>query len=140
MLDQGRKGSIINMTSVHGLAGIPGHSIYAGTKGAIRAWTRELAIELAPLGIRVNAIAPGWIAVESHFKQIPNFDPETAGKLIPYRRLGVPLDVAKACAYLASDESEFMVGHVLVIDGGTTAKMALPLEELDIDFHDTTSE
>lgn len=136
MLDQGRRGTIINMTSVHGFAGIPGHSIYAGTKGAIRAWTRELAVELAPLGIRVNGIAPGWVAVESHYQQVPDFDPERFGRLIPYGRLGIPQDVAQACAYLASDDSDFMVGHVLVIDGGTTAKMALPLEELAIDFRD----
>jgi len=140
MLAQGRKGVIINMSSVHGFAGIPGHSIYAGTKGAICAWTRELSIELAPQGIRVNGIAPGWVEVESHYQQIPNFDPKESGKLIPCGRLGVPPDVAKACVFLASDDSDFMVGHVLVIDGGTLAKMALPLEELDIDFRDTSGE
>ncbi len=140
MLKGKRKGVIINMTSVHGLAGIPLHSVYAGTKGAIIAWTRELAVELAPLGIRVNAVAPGWIAVESHYQQIPNFDPDRFGHLIPWGRLGVPKDVAKACVFLASDDSDFMVGSVLLIDGGTIAKMALPLESLNIDFKDTHGE
>ena len=138
MLGHDRKGVIINMTSCHAFAGIPGHSIYAGTKGAIRSWTRELAVELAPLGIRVNAIAPGWIAVESHFKQIKNLDLEAAGKLIPYRRTGTPLDVAKACVFLASDDSDYLIGHVMNLDGGVTAKMALPLEELDLEFGDVT--
>ena len=131
MLDHSRKGVIVNMTSCHAFAGIPGHSIYAGTKGAIRSWTRELAIELAPKGIRVNAIAPGWIDVESHHKQISNPDLEAAGELIPYRRVGMPIDVAKACVFLASDESDYMIGHVMNLDGGITAKMALPLEDLD---------
>ncbi|HEY61774.1 MAG TPA: glucose 1-dehydrogenase [Anaerolineae bacterium] len=137
MLKRKQRGVIINMTSVHGLAGIPLHSIYAGTKGAIIAWTRELAVEMAPLGIRVNAVAPGWIAVESHYQQIPNFDPEKLGYMIPWGRLGVPADIAKACVYLASDDSDFMVGSVLLIDGGTIAKMALPLETMNIDFKDT---
>jgi NAD(P)-dependent dehydrogenase (short-subunit alcohol dehydrogenase family) len=137
MAEQPNKGVIINMTSVHGLAAIPLHSIYAGTKGAIIGWSRELAVELAPHGIRVNAIAPGWIAVESHYQQIPNFDPAKLGYMIPWGRLGVPADIAKACVFLASDDSSFMVGSVLLVDGGTIAKMALPLETLDIDFRDT---
>lgn len=138
MIDQPHKGVIINMTSVHGLAAIPLHSIYAGTKGAIIAWSRELAVELAPFGIRVNTIAPGWIAVESHYQQIPNFNPDNLGHMIPWGRLGVPQDIAKACVFLASDDSSFMVGSVLLVDGGTIAKMALPLESLDIEFKDVS--
>jgi NAD(P)-dependent dehydrogenase (short-subunit alcohol dehydrogenase family) len=138
MLDQPNKGVIINMTSVHGLAAIPLHSIYAGTKGAIIAWSRELAVELAPLGVRVNTIAPGWIAVESHFEQIPNFDPDKLGYMIPWGRLGVPQDIAKACVFLASDDSSYLVGSVLLVDGGTIAKMSLPLETLNIDFKDVS--
>ena len=140
MVDRDQGGCVINMTSVHAFAGAPGHSVYAGTKGAIRSWTRELAVELAPRGIRVNGLAPGWVAVESHFQQVPGFDPEALGDLVPWGRLGVPLDVAKAAVFLASDENEFMTGHVLVIDGGTTAKMALPLDELDVAFDDTPRE
>jgi NAD(P)-dependent dehydrogenase (short-subunit alcohol dehydrogenase family) len=139
MVDQPKKGVIINMTSVHGLAAIPLHSIYAGTKGAIIAWSRELAVELAPLGIRVNAIAPGWIAVESHYLQIPNFNPEKLGYMIPLGRLGMPQDIGKACVFLASEDSSFMVGSVLLVDGGTIAKMALPLETLEIDFKDVSA-
>jgi NAD(P)-dependent dehydrogenase (short-subunit alcohol dehydrogenase family) len=124
MLDQGG-GSIINMASVHGFAGIPGHSVYAGTKGAICAWTRELAIELAPRNIRVNAVAPGWIEVEGHHEKYADYDTAAGGRQIPRRRVGQPIDIAKACVYLASSDSDFVIGHVLVVDGGTTALMSL---------------
>ena len=141
MLAQKRKGVVINMTSVHGCSGFVDHSVYDGTKGAIWAWTRELAVELAPLGIRVNGIAPGWIAVESHFRQIRNFDPEALGKrMVPCQQLGKPIQVAKACIYLASEDSDYVVGHVLVIDGGVTAKTSLPLEILDAEWGDASGE
>lgn len=126
MLDQGRKGVIINMTSSHARSSLPGFSVYAGTKGAIWAWTHQLAVELAPVGIRVNGVCPGWTEVESFYTEIPNFDPEVIGKRIPWQRMGKPTDIAKACVYLASEDSDFMVGHVMVVDGGTMAKMALP--------------
>lgn len=126
MLEQADGGVIINMTSSHGQSSLPGFSVYAGTKGAIWAWTKQLAVELAPLGIRVNGMCPGWIEVESFQKEIPNFDPEAIGDLIPYGRMGDPKDIAKACAFMASDESDYMIGHIMVVDGGTMAKMALP--------------
>jgi NAD(P)-dependent dehydrogenase (short-subunit alcohol dehydrogenase family) len=118
-------GAIVNMASVHGLAGAPGYSVYAGTKGAIMAWTREVAIELAPKKIRVNAIAPGWIVVPSHYALYENYSPEAGAKQIPWGRVGVPLDIAKACAFLASDEADFIVGAVIVVDGGVMALMPI---------------
>jgi len=126
MLDQGRKGVIINTTSSHARSSLPGFSVYAGTKGAIWAWTHQLAVELAPLGIRVNGICPGWTEVESFHTEIPDFDAQAIGKLIPWLRMGRPIDVAKTCVYLASEDSDYMVGHVMVVDGGTMARMALP--------------
>jgi glucose 1-dehydrogenase len=132
MLAQKRKGAIINMSSIHGLAGFVDHSIYDGSKGAIIAMTREMAVELAPLGIRVNGIAPGWIVVPSHYDQIFNFDPEGIGqRMVPWRRLGQPIEVAKACAYMASDDADYLVGHIMVLDGGVMAKVSLPLETLE---------
>jgi glucose 1-dehydrogenase/3-oxoacyl-[acyl-carrier protein] reductase len=128
MLEQSG-GAIVNMTSVHGLASLPGYSVYAGTKGAIIAWTRELAIELAPRKIRVNAVAPGWIDVPSDHIKFPDIDLQAGGKQIPLHRVGVPLDVARACAYLASDDSDYIAGCVLVIDGGITARLALDSPE-----------
>jgi len=126
MLDQGHKGVIINTTSSHARSSLPGFSVYAGTKAAIWGWTQQLAVELAPLGIRVNAICPGWTEVESFHREIPYFDPEAIGRLIPYQRMGKPIDIARACVYMASEDSDYMVGHVMVVDGGTMAKMALP--------------
>jgi glucose 1-dehydrogenase len=126
MLDQDRKGVVINMTSSHAQGSLSGFSVYAGTKGAIWSWTQQLAVELAPLGIRVVGICPGWVEVESHHQEVPNFDPVAIGKLIPYQRMGKPIDIAKACVYLASDDSDYVTGHVMVVDGGTMARMALP--------------
>lgn len=116
-------GAVINMTSIHAFSGMPGHSVYAGTKGAICAWTRELAIELAPR-VRVNAVAPGWIDVPRHHTT-PGYSIENARRQVPMQRVGTPLDVARACAFLASDDAAYVTGHVLVIDGGTTAWMSL---------------
>jgi NAD(P)-dependent dehydrogenase (short-subunit alcohol dehydrogenase family) len=73
-------GAICNLSSIHGLQGAPEHSAYAATKGAIVAYTRALAVELGHRGIRVNAIAPGWITVENYFKVIPGFNEEQARK------------------------------------------------------------
>jgi NAD(P)-dependent dehydrogenase (short-subunit alcohol dehydrogenase family) len=126
MLEQKRRGVIINTTSSHAQASLPGFAVYAGTKGAIWSWTRQLAIELAPLGIRVNGLCPGWIKVESYFQDIPDFNPEAIGPTIPYQRMGEPIDIARACVFMASADSDYLVGHVMVVDGGTMAKLALP--------------
>jgi NAD(P)-dependent dehydrogenase (short-subunit alcohol dehydrogenase family) len=117
------------MSSVHGLQGVPDHSVYAATKGAIIAYTRSLAMELAYKGIRVNSIAPGWITVENYFKCIPGFTEEKAAeagyKAIPVARCGEPLDIARLAAFLCSDDASYIVGQTIVADGGTTALMSL---------------
>ncbi|MCZ7545697.1 MAG: SDR family oxidoreductase [Anaerolineae bacterium] len=84
-----------------------------------------------PGRIRVNAIAPGWINVPNDLVKYPDLDLEAGGKQIPWRRVGDPLDVARACVYLASDDADFVVGAVLVIDGGTTALLSLHSPEAD---------
>ena len=136
MVKQEKKGVIINMCSVHGFGGVLLHSIYDATKGAIRGMTNELACELAPLGVRVNGIAPGWVAVESHYMQVPGFDPAKLGWMIPCGRLGVPSDISRACVFLASEESGWMYGTMMLVDGGTTAKLAFDIDKLDINFGD----
>jgi NAD(P)-dependent dehydrogenase (short-subunit alcohol dehydrogenase family) len=123
MIKQGG-GTIINLTSVHGIRAYKGHSVYAGTKGAIIAYTRELAVELAPLGIRINAIAPGAVPVENHFKASGSEDTSGLAKLIPCGFAGKPLDIAKVAVFLASDDARYIVGQTIVVDGGTTSWMS----------------
>jgi NAD(P)-dependent dehydrogenase (short-subunit alcohol dehydrogenase family) len=116
-------GAVVNLTSIHAFEGYPEHSVYAGTKGALVAYTRELAVELAPQGVRVNAIAPGSTAVENHYKVNPDLDLEAGGRLIPCGFVGLPLDIAKVAVFLASEEARYIVGQTLVVDGGTTSWM-----------------
>jgi NAD(P)-dependent dehydrogenase (short-subunit alcohol dehydrogenase family) len=128
MLDHGG-GAICNLTSIHGLQGAPEHSVYAATKGAIIAYTRELGIELAHKGIRVNAIAPGWVMVENHAKIFPGYSEakalEDARNSVPLGRPGFPRDIARLAVFLCSDAAEYIVGQTIVADGGTTALMSL---------------
>jgi NAD(P)-dependent dehydrogenase (short-subunit alcohol dehydrogenase family) len=122
-------GAVCNLTSIHGLQGAPEHSLYAGTKGAIIAYTRALAVELAHKGIRVNAIAPGWVTVENYYKAIPGFNEADAAKdaksALPLARAGRPLDIARLAVFLCSEDADFIVGQTIVADGGTTSLMSL---------------
>lgn len=113
--------SVINITSVHAYEGMPEHAVYAGTKGALVAYTRTLSIELAMKGVRVNAIAPGAVYVPNYDKAIENFEPEAVGPMIPSGFIGEPLDIAHAAAFLATQEARFIIGQTLIVDGGTTS-------------------
>lgn len=119
-------GSIVNISSVHGAGGFPGHSVYAATKGAIDALTRQLAIELAPLHIRVNAVAPGLIEVQRYFED-PGYRSEDAARAVPWGRPGRPSDVAPIVAFLAGPKADFITGQTVYVDGGTDAALALPM-------------
>ena len=109
-------GSIINIASVTGTSGKGGNLPYVTAKAAILGMTRALATEVGPRGIRVNAIAPGWIETE----MTAPFKPLLGGIAAqsPLLRLGTPDDVAWAAVYLASDEAKFMTGQVLAPNGG----------------------
>ncbi|HOP79779.1 MAG TPA: SDR family oxidoreductase, partial [Armatimonadota bacterium] len=128
MLENGG-GAVCNITSIHGVQGAPEHSAYAATKGAIIAYTRALAVELAHKGIRINAIAPGWVTVENYYKVIEGFSEESAAevskKKIPCGFPGEPIDIAKLAVFLCSDDARYIVGQTIVADGGTTTLMSL---------------
>ncbi len=120
-------GVVINLSSIHALEGYTEHSVYAGTRGAIISFTRQLAIELAPRGVRVNAIAPGAVPVPNHFKSTPGVDVAQAirdcGRAIPCGFAGTPQDIGNVAVFLASDAARYIVGQTLVVDGGTTSWM-----------------
>jgi NAD(P)-dependent dehydrogenase (short-subunit alcohol dehydrogenase family) len=122
-------GAVCNITSIHGVSGAPEHSVYAGSKGAIIAYTRTLSVELAHKGIRVNAIAPGCIPVENYAKVMGGYDPvataEWAKNAIPVGRPGKPVEIGKLAAFLCSDDAQFIIGQTIVADGGTTGLMSL---------------
>jgi len=119
-------GAIINVTSVHAFGGMTGHPVYAATKGAIVAFTREVALELISKGIRVNAIAPGWIRVENQEKVLGSeFDWDQEAKSVPVGFVGVPEDIAELVMFLSSDASRFILGQTIVADGGQLAILPL---------------
>jgi 3-oxoacyl-[acyl-carrier protein] reductase len=112
-----RKGRIINISSVAAEHTNPGQTNYAASKGAINAFTRALAVELASRGVTVNAIAPGFIETDMS-EAVRNKAGDLIKKMIPMRRLGQPDDIAKAAVFLASDDASYLTGQVLTVDGG----------------------
>jgi 3-oxoacyl-[acyl-carrier protein] reductase len=110
-------GSIINAASVVGLYGNFGQTNYVAAKSGVIGMTKTWARELGPSGIRVNAIAPGFIATDM-IASVPEKVIDTVQERTPLRRLGRPEDIANAYLFLASDESSFVTGHVLSVDGG----------------------
>jgi glucose 1-dehydrogenase len=117
--DSGRGGKVINISSVHEDLPLPDFTSYCISKGGLRMMMRNLAIELAPLGITVNNVAPG--AIETPINRRLLEDPKLLGPLldnIPLRRIGQPADVAHLVAFLASSDADYITGATMVVDGG----------------------
>jgi len=112
-----RYGRIINISSVVGFMGNAGQPNYAASKAGIAGFTKAVARELAPRGITVNAVAPGFVDTEMT-RAIPEKVRESVGKLIPMERFGEPEDVAHCVGFLASDEASYITGQVIHVNGG----------------------
>ncbi len=112
-----KKGCIINMSSVSSKLAVPGQSVYSSTKGAVNSMTQTMAKELAPYGIRVNAVAPGFIATDMVDK-LPEDKKAQYIDEIPLKRFGRPEEIGDVVAMLASDACSYLTGQVIVLDGG----------------------
>ena len=123
--------AIVNISSIEGLGANPMHAVYGASKGAVKSFTHNTALEYGPHGIRCNAIAPGWINTpfnEEFLNQFPDrqkVDSEIKA-LHPVGRLGMPQDIAETAVWLASNKSGFISGQEIVVDGGRLAKLPLP--------------
>ena len=117
-----QSGSIINISSMAAQYGIPKVIAYTAAKTAIEGMTKAMAVELSPKGIRVNCVAPGFIATDMSAKALNN-DPERKNKVLsrtPMGKLGDPADVAEAVFYFASDAAKYVTGTILPVDGGNS--------------------
>lgn len=118
------KGNIVNVASVAGLIGVPYGAVYSATKGAVLMFSKSLAVEFAGHGVRVNAICPGSVMTPlvSGFMPPENANFDLLGRLVPLtRNHGQPADIAATIAFMASEESRFMTGAGIVVDGAQTA-------------------
>jgi NAD(P)-dependent dehydrogenase (short-subunit alcohol dehydrogenase family) len=127
MVRRGTGGVVVNMSSTNGIAGEEDYAHYNASKGGVLLLTKTMAVELGPLGIRVNALCPGYISTPLNAAISagldPGFEEAYARDRIPLRRTGRPEEVAAAYAFLASDDASFINGAGLVIDGGQLAWM-----------------
>jgi NAD(P)-dependent dehydrogenase (short-subunit alcohol dehydrogenase family) len=124
-LDQLRetRGAIVNIGSIQSFVALPNSAAYTTSKGGVRALTQALAIELSPLGIRVNAIGPGFTAtpLNADARQNPEYMANFTGR-IPLGRIGTPEDIALPAVFLASDMARYITGVTLPVDGGYLAR------------------
>lgn len=122
MIEHG-SGAIVNVSTVEALRGIPNHAVYSAVNAGVLAFTKSLAVEVGHHGVRVNAIAPDMADTLSTpaATMLRGRDPQLVQSWIPLGRFGQPEDYAKVVLFLASGLSSFVTGHVIPVDGGTTA-------------------
>jgi NAD(P)-dependent dehydrogenase (short-subunit alcohol dehydrogenase family) len=118
-------GGVVLVASVAGMAGVPGRTAYSASKGALIAFARSAALELARTGIRVNCVAPAYVKTEMFEEMLKTMTADQLSKLIEITQplgLGTPLDVAHSIAFLLSETGRWITGSVLAVDGGYTAQ------------------
>lgn len=117
------RGVILNTASMYGISSAPNRAAYCATKAAVVSLTKVLAVEWAPFGVRVNALAPGYVrtALIDELARVGRLDLEVLEKRTPLGRLAKPLEIAQLALFLASDQAEFITGQAAVADGGWTA-------------------
>jgi NAD(P)-dependent dehydrogenase (short-subunit alcohol dehydrogenase family) len=130
VMSQGRGGSIINVSTNCAALGVKNLVAYATSKGGIHALTRQLAVELASYGIRVNTFAPGPTLVERNLRDDPNYD-RTWGQVVPLGRAAIPEEMIGTAVFLASDASSYMTGQVFYVDGGWSITGRIPEEYME---------
>jgi NAD(P)-dependent dehydrogenase (short-subunit alcohol dehydrogenase family) len=121
LVDAGRPGSVINVTSIEGVRAAPGYAAYAAAKAGVINYTKTAALELAPHNIRVNALAPDLTVTEGLLRISPNGLSPNMGHMIPMGRPGHVDEMAGAAVFLASDMSSYITGQTIHVDGGTQA-------------------
>ena len=112
-----KSGNIVNISSVSAISGTAGQTNYSAAKGGMISFTKSLARELAPFGIRVNVLAPGLIDTEM-IKKMPKEMLDQVLEITPLKRVGTPEEVAKVVIFLVSEEADYITGQVIRIDGG----------------------